>query len=90
MTKPNSIPPGVDPLELRLTLLTEMWLLSATLAFRHDTAPQLFLFNGIREMSRDLRASGLDDPANILDDWVERLDDMARTHDQVLRSLTGE
>ena len=45
---------------LQLTLLTEVWLISAAIAFRHDTAPQAFLLGGIREMAKGLRIETTD------------------------------
>ena len=87
MIDPATLPPGVDPTALQLSLLTEMWLLTVTMAVRHDTAPQMFLFGAIREMSRDFRSVDRDYIAVVLDGWVERLEVLSRTHAQAMDDL---
>ncbi len=83
----EDLPEGVDPVALQLTLLTEVWLISAAIAFRHDTATQMLLLGSIRGMAEGLRADDRGYIADILDGWVERLDAMSRAHADELRKL---
>lgn len=83
----DDVPEGVDPVALQLTLLTEVWLISAAIAFRHDTAPHHLLLGGIREMAKGLRESGRDYAAAILDGWETRLDALGRAHAESLRQF---
>jgi len=72
MTTPD-FPQGIDPVEARLTLLTEAWMMTVTIAFKDDTANRAFLLSGLSAMASGLHASGHGYLADILDGWVERL-----------------